>query len=522
MKIVTSSEMREIDRATSQRFGVPSVVLMENAGGAVAEFVGAHFASAETIGVVCGKGNNGGDGLVAARKLHEAGKQVRLLLLTEVAGLAGDALEMARRLPISPRIVGTLQDFESSRAEEVFASDLLIDALLGTGFRPPLEALYAEAIRRLNRASRPVVSVDVPSGTAADSVQQPKDGSVRASGIVTFTAPRPAHVLGSLSEGPLRIYSIGSPDAAIASSLNLNLVTAREVAPLIGPRAPNANKGSFGHVLVLGGSTGKAGAAAMAGMAALKAGAGLSTVGTSRQAAPTVAGFYPELMTEALAETAAGSISLKASERVDQLLAKISVLAVGPGISGDAETAEFVRDVIARSQKPTVLDADGLNAFHLRNQDLRGQGRQLVITPHPGEMARLLDSTIADVEHDRLRVARSFASEHGVTVVLKGHRTVVARPDGEAWVNATGNAGMATGGTGDILTGMVAALMAQHPERSFDAVIAAVYLHGAAGVVARERMGEQSLVATDLIAAFPEAFRRTRQAASLPFVEITS
>jgi NAD(P)H-hydrate epimerase len=275
-------------------------------------------------------------------------------------------------------------------------------------------------------------------------------------------------------------------------------------------------------VLVVGGSTGKAGAAAMAGMAALKAGAGLSTVATAKQVVPTVAGFYPELMTEPLEETKAGSISLEASERVDELLAKISVLAVGPGISGNTETAEFVRGVIARSQKPTVLDADGLNAFHLRNQSLRGEGRQMVITPHPGEMARLLGSTIAEVERDRTQVARDFASEHGLIVVLKGHRTVVAKPDGEAWINATGNAGMATGGTGDILTGMVAALMAQHPEQTFEAVIAAVYLHGLAGDVARERMGEQSLVATDLIAAFPEAFRRTRQAASLRFVEIMS
>jgi NAD(P)H-hydrate epimerase len=325
-----------------------------------------------------------------------------------------------------------------------------------------------------------------------------------------------------LTAGPTTISSIGSPDEAIVSSLQLNLITASELATLIGPRSPVANKGSFGHVLVLGGSTGKAGAAAMAGMAALRAGAGLSTVATAKSVLATVAGFHPELMSEPLDETDAGSISIRALQqgRMDSLADRKTVLAVGPGIARHPETAEFVRGVVGKYKLPIVLDADGLNAFEGRAAELKKSAATLVITPHPGEMARLTSSTVPAIQHDRLNVARSFARDHRLIVVLKGHRTLIAQPDGTVWVNTTGNPGMATGGTGDILTGMAAGLIAQHPDRIADAVIAAVHLHGLAGDVARESMGEHSMVATDLLTALPEAFRRTRQAAHEPLVTI--
>jgi hydroxyethylthiazole kinase-like uncharacterized protein yjeF len=282
---------------------------------------------------------------------------------------------------------------------------------------------------------------------------------------------------------------------------------------LIGPRAAESNKGNYGHVLVVGGSLGKAGAAAMAGMAVLRAGAGLSTVATAKSVLGTVAGFHPELMTEPLPETDAGAISTKAQDRIEELAKGKTVLAIGPGISRDPQTAELVRGLVARLRLPVVLDADGLNAFDGRAGELKGAGRTLVITPHPGEMARLAGCTIADVQKDRLRTARKFAREHGLIVVLKGHRTLVVQPEGDAWVNTTGNPGMATGGTGDILTGMVAGMMAQHSTSSFPAVLAAVHLHGLAGDVMREKVGEHSLVATDLLQGLPEAFRRTQEAA---------
>ena len=404
---------------------------------------------------------------------------------------------------------------KADSARAVFGADVLVDAILGTGFRPPVSGLYAEAIAALNASAVPVVAVDIPSGADADVMGEQVGAVARADAVVTFTAPRPAHIFGMLTAGPTVISPIGSPDEAIVSSLQLNVITPRDLAPLIGPRPRASNKGSFGHVLVLGGSLGKAGAAAMAGMAVLRAGAGLSTVATAKSVMATVAGFHPELMTEALDETDAGSISIRALQqgRVDALAKGKTVLAVGPGISRDPETAELVRDVVKKYKLPIVLDADGLNAFENRSAELKNRAGALVITPHPGEMARLIGSTIPAVQHDRLNVARTFAREHEAIVVLKGHRTLIAQPDGTVWVNTTGNPGMATGGTGDILTGMVAGLIAQNPDRIADAVIAAVHLHGLAGDVACESMGEQSLVATDLLTALPEAFRRTRQAA---------
>jgi NAD(P)H-hydrate epimerase len=393
------------------------------------------------------------------------------------------------------------------------AADLFLDAVLGTGFKPPVSGLYADAIAIMNASRVPVIAVDIPSGADADAMGAQAGTIARADAIVTFTAPRPAHVFSLLTTGPTLVAEIGSPQEAIVSALHLNVITARDVAPLIGPRPAESNKGSYGHVLLVGGSFGKAGSVAMAGMAALRAGAGLSTVATPKSVLNTVAGFHPELMTEPLAETEAGTISSSALSRIDELAKGMSVIAIGPGISRDPQTAELVRTAVTKLQLPMVVDADGLNAFEGRTDGLNGKGRTMVITPHPGEMARLVGCTIADVQKDRLRVARKFAREHEVIVVLKGHRTLVVQPDGEAWVNTTGNAGMATGGTGDILTGMVGGMIAQNPKQAFLAVLAAVHLHGFAGDVMREIVGEHSLVATDLLKGLPDAFRRTREMA---------
>ena len=512
MKIVSAAEMREIDRVTSERFGVPSLTLMENAGSAVAEFVLHNFPDARRICVVCGKGNNGGDGFVAARKLREAGKDVSVLLLASPSDLRGDAAEMFKRMGLAPELASTSGDLVNTQVK-LREADLLIDAILGTGFRPPANGLYAEAIAAMNATEPPVIAVDIPSGADADAMGPQAGAVARADSVVTFTAPRPAHVFGDLTDGPTVAVPIGSPDAAITSDLHLNLITAQEVARLVGPRPRDANKGSFGHVLVIGGSLGKAGASAMAGMSALRVGAGLSTVATPKSVLATVAGFHPEIMTEPCEETESGTISLRALEyaHVDNLVKGKTVLAVGPGISRREETAEFVRTIVGKYVLPIVLDADGLNAFAGSPEKLSGGGRALVITPHPGEMARLTGLSISEVQRDRISIARSFSREHQLIVVLKGHRTLIAQPDGEVWVNTTGNPGMATGGTGDVLTGMVAGMIAQHPQQVTDAVTAAVHLHGLAGDIACETMGEHSLVATDLIQALPEAFQRVRE-----------
>jgi ADP-dependent NAD(P)H-hydrate dehydratase / NAD(P)H-hydrate epimerase len=520
MRIVSAEEMRAIDRATSERFGVPSLTLMENAGAAVADFVLTHHASAGRIVVFCGKGNNGGDGFVAARRLHERGKKVQVILLADPGDLRGDAAAMFGKLPSSAIAVHSSEELKSERVRPSLQADLYLDAVLGTGFKPPVSGLYAEAIAIMNASQVPVIAVDIPSGADADAMGPQSGTIVRADALVTFTAPRPAHVFSMLTAGPTVVADIGSPEAAITSGLQLNVITARDVGPVIGPRPADSNKGNYGHVLVVGGSLGKGGAAAMAGMAVLRAGAGLSTVATAKSALGTVAGFHPELMTEPLPETDAGAISTLAQDRIEELAKGKTVLAIGPGISRDPQTAELVRSLVAQLRLPIVLDADGLNAFEGRTGELKGAGRVLVITPHPGEMARLAGCTIADVQKDRLGTARKFALEHELIVVLKGHRTLVVQPDGDAWVNTTGNPGMATGGTGDILTGMVAGMIAQHSASGFQAVIAAVHLHGLAGDVMREKVGEHSLVATDLLQGLPEAFRRTREAAQEKLVHL--
>jgi len=517
MKVVTAPEMREIDRATTERFGVPSLMLMENAGTAVAEFVARSHSGDQKILVLCGKGNNGGDGFVVARLLHDRGKSVQLILLADPADLKGDAAVMYGRLPMAAVIVRSSEDLKSERVRELLSADVCVDAILGTGFKPPVSGLYADAIAAINASRATVIAVDIPSGADADAMA-PQQGTIaRADLIVTFTAPRPAHVFSLLTKGPTYVAQIGSPPDAIVSSLHLNLIHPRDFAPLIGPRPEDSNKGLYGHVLVLGGSVGKAGSVAMAGMAALRAGAGLSTVATAKSALATVAGFYPELMTESLSETDAGTIATSAGVRIEELLKNMTVAAIGPGISRDPHTATFVRSLVAHQKIPMVVDADGLNAFEGHTKELNGSGRTLVITPHPGEMARLVGCSVADVQKDRLGVARRFAAEHELIVVLKGHRTLVVQPVGEAWVNTTGNPGMSSGGTGDILTGMVAAMIAQNRNNVLLAVCAAVHLHGLAGDVMREIVGEHSLVATDLLTGLPDAFGRARATAENKF-----
>jgi NAD(P)H-hydrate epimerase len=536
MKIVTAAEMREIDRVTTEKFGVPSLTLMENAGAAVAERVlsilgdsagtpapktragaprtkasGATLSEATLeILVLCGKGNNGGDGFVVARLLHEKGRKVRVILLADPAELKGDAAVMYGRLPMSATVIRSGDELRREWA----AADLYVDAILGTGFKPPVTGLYAEAIAMLNASTATAVAVDIPSGADADAIVPQQGLIARADEIVTFTAPRPAHVFALLTKGSTYVVDIGSPAEAIVSSLHLNLIHPRDYAALIGPRPAESNKGKYGHVLVIGGSVGKAGSVAMAGMAALRAGAGLSTVATAESALPTVAGFYPELMTEPLPETDAGTIATSAGVRIEELLKSMTVAAIGPGISRDPHTATLVRSLVTHHKVPMVADADGLNAFEGHTQELNGGGRVLVITPHPGEMARLCGCSVSDVQKDRLGVARKFAHEHELIVVLKGHRTLVVQSDGEAWVNTTGNPGMSTGGTGDILTGMVAAMIAQNPKEPLLAVCAAVHLHGLAGDVMRESVGEHSLVATDLLRGLPDAFERARESAA--------
>ncbi|MBV8205994.1 MAG: NAD(P)H-hydrate dehydratase [Acidobacteria bacterium] len=520
MKIVTAAEMRGIDARSWQEFGVASLTLMENAGTAVAEFCLREYPCAESIGVICGKGNNGGDGLVAARKLHEAGKSVCVVLLASMEEMKGDAAEMLKRLPVRPVMARNEEELQGAATQQAYESDVLLDAILGTGFKPPLSAHYASAVGRLNAAAGrvAVVAVDIASGTDADEI----DGIRSASdaGVVTFTALKPAQVFAAPGTRTV-VAPIGTPAAALPPGPGLSAVTAGNFVEFLDGHFPwreaDAHKGDFGHVLIIGGCLGKSGAAAMAGMAALRAGAGLVTVACPRSVLPMVASSAPELMTEALEETPDGSISPAALKngRLHEILRGKDAVAIGPGLGRNAETAEFAREAVRECPHPLALDADGLNAFEAMVSGLEGSRRPLVLTPHPGEFSRLTGIPVAELGSNAARIlhAREFAKKCRSIVVLKGHRTLIADPGGEIYVNTTGNAGMATGGTGDVLTGIITTLMARRAAngngiRAAEAAALGVYLHGLAGDVAMGERGQDAMIATDLIAALPGAFRR--------------
>jgi ADP-dependent NAD(P)H-hydrate dehydratase / NAD(P)H-hydrate epimerase len=472
MKIVTAEEMRAIDRATTEKYGIPSLTLMENAGAAVAEFAQKHF-DFESVCAVCGKGNNGGDGFVAARKLHEAGKKVSVIVLAKSADdLRGDAAEMFKKLPLAALWIAEEKYFSKPEIEQALKSDLILDAILGTGFKPPLKGVAEKAVELINKSESPVVSVDLPSGIDADSHSTSRNQNfVRADGIISFTAPKPALVYDELTEGPIAIASIGSPVNLVAQAeLNQDILTAAEFQAFRKPREADSHKGEFGHVLVIGGSVGKAGAAAMAGMAALRTGAGLVTVACPKSVQPTIAAYAPELMTEPLDETSEGSISLLALRKREDLLEGKTVVVIGPGLTSHPETQEFVRDFVGICPGQLVIDADGLNAFAGHIEELQPDEAEIqqmfigmirVLTPHPGEMGRLLNIDTIEVQLSRIRMALRAATQSLCTVVLKGHRTIIASPTGYVWINTTGNPGMAKGGSGDVLSGIVAGLLAQ-------------------------------------------------------------
>ncbi len=560
MKIVTAEEMRAIDRATTEKHGVSSLTLMENAGAAVTEFAQKHF-DFDSVCVVCGKGNNGGDGFVAARKLHEAGKKVSVIVLAKGPDdLRGDAAEMFKKLSVPALWIAEEKDLSKPEIEQALKSDLILDAILGTGFKPPLKGLAEKAIIRINKATGWVLSVDLPSGVDADANENAFDYSsfVHADGIVSFTAPKSALVFADLTDGPIAIAHIGSPLNLVAqhASLRQDAVTSADVQALALQRRPDANKGDFGHVLVIGGSVGKSGAPAMAGLAALRTGAGLVTVASPKSVQSVVAASAPELMTELLEETADGTVSILALARREQLLKGKTVVALGPGLSQNEETAEFIRDFVSICTASLVIDADGINAFAGHGEEIQPDADDYsfrVLTPHPGEMSRLIGSPVPAIQANRVGAARRAAELTRACVVLKGHRTVIASPHGHVWINLTGNPGMAKGGSGDVLTGIVAAVLAQRPlqgssvgwrpgddpegkkikelakksdpemanvaaakiaakvREARDLITAlgvarAVYLHGLAGDIAASLYGQQSMIATDIINCLGEAF----------------
>ncbi len=497
MKVLTAAQMREVDRRTNE-FGVPGLILMENAGQRVVELLAHAYAPLreQRIIVICGKGNNGGDGMVVARQLYTRFRPLMLHVL-----LAGDPGEMEGDAAANYKMleaVGCPVTFELTPQMET--ATLIVDALLGTGIHGAAKGRALDLIRAINDQFplADVVSVDLPSGLDSDSGVPPGE-TVHANHTVTFTAPKLCHVLSPACElgGKLHVEAIGSPRELYEQdpAIYLSLSEPSLFAHLFRPRISDSNKGLYGHALVIGGSRGKSGAAAMAGIAALRAGAGLATVASTEDALGNIAAHAPEIMTEVLARDDAARA---------RILERKNVVAIGPGLGQDPETVQFVRVMVEQTPLPMVVDADGLNA--LAGHPTRYRWPR-IFTPHPGEMSRLNGRTIGEIQADRIGMARSFATERDVYLVLKGNRSVVAAPDGRVWINPTGSPAMATGGTGDVLTGLIAGLVAQFPKQIDTAVLAAVYLHGRAGELGAAKLGEKSLIATDLFQFLPEAMR---------------
>jgi ADP-dependent NAD(P)H-hydrate dehydratase / NAD(P)H-hydrate epimerase len=525
MKALTAAQMREADRLTTDRYGIPSLQLMENAGTAIAEFLREKFSdlSRRKIIVLCGKGNNGGDGLVVARVLKGFGVAPLVCLFANPTSVEGDAAENLKRWQRETgelHVVASEAEWESARAA-LRDANLIVDALLGTGLRGPVEGLLATVIAEVNttrqrsRGKAVVVGVDMPSGLASD-MQDFGGPIVNADFTVTLTAPKVGQLVlpHSARCGELVVKQIGTPPDLLESDphLKIHWIEPSEFYPLPLRRAPDGNKGTYGHALIVAGSLGKSGAAILAARACLRSGAGLVTVATPDEVLPTVASGMPEMMTVPLASTEAGTASLRNLDygKFDEIVRGKTVLAAGPGLSMQNETQQFIRQIVEKTEQPIILDADGLNAYDGKADSLNErQSAVLALTPHPGEMARLLGIAVKDVQARRLDLALEAAGRWRAHVILKGFHTILATPSGHAYVNTTGNAGMATGGTGDVLTGILAGLTAQFRVEDWARVLSfGVYLHGLAGDVAASRVGEAPLIATDLIEALPEAYAR--------------
>jgi NAD(P)H-hydrate epimerase len=527
MKALTAAEMREVDRLTTERYGIPSLQLMENAGTRIFEFLRSSLGdmAASHAVILCGKGNNGGDGFVVARLLQEAGLKPRVYLFAEQSSIRGDAATNLARLKKSgPAIheIISLAQWQAARGEAA-KSPVIVDALLGTGLKGKVEGLLAAVIEEVNKISRDassihpqaVLAVDTPSGLPSDG-ESSQGPAIRAHSTITFTAPKIGQLVSRDSAfcGKLHVRGIGSPRELIEEigKTEVYWIEPHEFRELPLVRRADSHKGRYGHILLIAGSLGKSGAAILAGRGALRAGAGLVTVATPDDVLPIIAAAQAELMTEPLASTKLGSISATNSKasRVRTLAKGKTLLAIGPGIGTHKETQRFVTSLVRQTEFPIILDADGLNAFAGRAGDLaHRKSSHLAVTPHPGEMARLYGVSNDAVQSDRLGIALKAAAAWKAHVILKGFHTIVASPDGRAFVNTTGNPGMAKGGTGDVLTGILAGMVSQLGVQHWAPALAlGVYLHGRSGDEATAEKEEASLLAGEIADTLPSTYHR--------------
>ncbi|HUG44220.1 MAG TPA: NAD(P)H-hydrate dehydratase [Acidobacteriota bacterium] len=520
MKILTARQMAEVDRLTSQSAGIPSLLLMENAAFHLYLALLDYFDRLERtrILIVCGKGNNGGDGLALARQLLQRGVSPEVALLAERNQIRGDAAVNLRILESWPHPILEIPSAEAwdEAAPNLDRLDVIVDAILGTGITQPLRGLYADAVAAINETDAFVLSVDIPSGMPADSVKSPPL-AIRADATVTFTAPKVAHALNSSQEciGDLYVAPIGTPPSLLdREEFFLHLLTPEDIRRETFIRPVSSHKGFYGDVALIAGSLGKSGAAALCGSAALRSGSGLVTVLTPRSVQLTVASAQPELMTEGLGETETGSLSDSAAALALEKLQGRDAAGLGPGLSLHPETVRLAHNLVAESPAPLVIDADGLNAFEGNLDRLSNRhGLPLILTPHPGEFSRLTAKPVADLLEDQVELTRSFAVRRHLWIVLKTFRPLIAAPDGRLFVSAVGNPGMATAGMGDVLTGVLTSMVGRARAAGLNdvddvtqAVCAAVFLHAIAGDVAAESVGQESLTAGDVIDCLPEAW----------------
>lgn len=510
MLLVTAQEMQTLDRLAMERYHVPSLTLMENAGRAVAEWILSEYrdrlTAASTIHLLCGLGNNGGDGFVCARYLAEKQLPVAVWIAGPSRRLRGDAKAMWAALKSCPTVHihhVPLNSPWSTRAPHLKKTDLLVDALLGTGLARPVEGIFAEMIQWMNRSRLPVVSIDIPSGLSADT-GKPLGVAVRAHSTVTFQLAKQGLLLypGNDYTGKLQIADIGIPPLLIKQQHFMTHLTRRDdVAALLKPRVKESHKGAYGHALVVGGELGKIGAGLMAAKAFMRAGGGLASVALPEVSYERIDPHFLEAMYLPL-PTATPCLHPRVLPALVKHLEKKSVCILGPGLGYTPYTQAFVEGFLKQAHLPIVLDADGLNCVARHLELLSYHRGRLVVTPHPGEMSRLTGLKTSAVQADRIKVAKQFAQEYGVYVVLKGYQTIIATPQGEIFINTTGNPGMATAGMGDVLSGVIASFIAQgYPMKQ--ALVLGVYSHGLAGDRVCEEKGERGMLAQDVIEKLP-------------------
>jgi len=509
MKVATAEEMQELDRKAIETYRIPGIVLMENAGRGAAEVISNFFPEIhkKKVAIIAGKGNNGGDGFVIARYLLNQGICVRVYLLTDPKGLRGDA---ETNFSIFHRIKGEVVSVPSSKdyikvKRDLEKFDILVDGIFGTGLDAEVRGYYREVIDHLNTLQRPIVAIDIPSGLDADT-GKPLGTAIRASLTITFGLPKIGHLIppGLDYVGKVKVIDIGIPKRLVEEEkIPTYLLEKEEIQRWLSiPRNPDTHKGDYGHLLVIAGSVGKTGAAVMACQAALRMGAGLVTLAIPKSLNAILEMKLTEVMTEPLPETPKQTLSLRAFSAIVRLCENKRAVIIGPGLGTLKETQSLILKLIRTLDLPIILDADGLTALATQPKTLPIKNRSLMLTPHPGEMARLIRSQVKEVLEDRVGLSRNFSQSQHVHLILKGHPTLISTPKGEVYINPTGNPGMASGGTGDVLTGMIGGLVCQ----GFDILPSlqiAVYLHGMAGDEGAQEMGEKSLIATDIIEKIP-------------------